>query len=73
MPLGLFDTHHDMKKDYHWYIAHPEEYSRVMANRRRDASHHMRHFQMPKQPESPPEEKEMTPASEYPTIDVEPM
>jgi hypothetical protein len=51
-----------------------------MANRRRDVVHHMRHFQIPnKQPvENPsellPEEKsttEMTPASEYPLIDVE--
>lgn len=73
MPLELFNTAHAEKKDYHWYINHPEEYHRVMANRRRDVVHHFRHFQMPKQQEAPPEEKTMNPASEYPEIDVEPM
>jgi len=74
MPLELFNTPHDVKKDYHWYINHPEAYHRVMSNRRRDVVHHFRHFQVPKQQAPPPvEEKieEMTPSSEYPTIDVE--
>ena len=80
MPLELYNTHHDVKKDYHWYINHPNEFHRLMANRRRDVVHHMRHFQMPKKqpvenPSEPlPEEKqqnEMTPASQYPLIDVE--
>ncbi len=74
MPLELFNTPHNEKKDYHWYINHPNEYHRVMANKRRDAVHHLRHFQVPKQQEKAPEpveEKSMTPASQYPTIDVE--
>jgi len=79
MPLELYNTHHSIKKDYHWYINHPKEFHRVMANRRRDVMHHMRHLQIPKkQPvenpsEALPEEKDaaMTPASEYPEIDVE--
>ena len=44
MPLELFNTHHDLKKDYHWYIDHPDAFKRVMANRRRDAVHHFRQF-----------------------------
>ena len=72
MPLALYDTHHDVKKDYSWYINHPDEFKRVMANRRRDAVHHMRHYQVPEQPK-PVVDQQMTPASEYPTIDVEPM
>lgn len=76
MPLELFNTPHNDKKDYHWYINHPNEYHRVMANKRRDVVHHLRHFQVPKQQEAPPEPEyhkigEMTPASQYPTIDVE--
>ena len=75
MPLELFNTHHSVKKDYHWYIDHPDEFKRVMANRRRDAVHHFRHFQVPQQQAPPPVEKSetMNPGSEYPTIDVEPM
>jgi hypothetical protein len=47
-----------------------------MANKRRDVVHHLRHFQVPKQQEAPPEPEyhkigEMSPASQYPTIDVE--
>ena len=58
MPLELFNTHHDLKKDYHWYIDHPDAFKRVMANRRRDAVHHFRHLQIPKkQPVENPSEQ----------------
>ena len=78
MPIELFNTHHDLKKDYHWYIDHPDAFKRVMANRRRDVVHQYRHLQIPqKQPvENPSEETPMTHQEikeEQPYIEAVPM